>query len=205
MKAPADALLFDLGGVIMALDWERMFASWARSSGKPAAHLRARFRLGEAHERHERSEITDAEYFDATGRDLGIELTQAQWLEGWNAMFAGEIAPVVALVRRVKDRVPVYAFSNTNTTHEQFWSRLHAGAVANFRTVFTSCRLGMRKPERRSFEHIGREIGTPLERILFFDDTLANVEGARAAGLQVVLVRSPSDVAEALTPWLGPR
>jgi glucose-1-phosphatase len=38
----------------------------------------------------------------------------------------------------------------------------------------------------------------PLDRILFFDDTGANVEAARAFGMPAVLVRSPADVAEAL-------
>ena len=51
----------------------------------------------------------------------------------------------------------------------------------------------------------------PLDRILFFDDTRANVEGALAIGMPAVLVRSPADVAEALaalggtslTRWVG--
>jgi putative hydrolase of the HAD superfamily len=42
----------------------------------------------------------------------------------------------------------------------------------------------------------------PPARILFFDDTLANVEGARLAGLQAVHVRGPDDVRNAVRPWL---
>ena len=42
MAAPADALLFDLGGVIMGIDFERCFASWSSDSGVPAAVLRSR-------------------------------------------------------------------------------------------------------------------------------------------------------------------
>ena len=44
---------------------------------------------------------------------------------------------------------------------------------------------------------------TEADRVLFFDDLPANVEGARAAGMQAVLVRSPDDVAQALQSWLG--
>ena len=54
------------------------------------------------------------------------------------------------------------------------------------------------KPEREAFEHISREIGVAPGKILFFDDTLENVEGARKAGLQAVHVKSPQDVANAL-------
>jgi len=41
-------------------------------------------------------------------------------------------------------------------------------------------------------------IGAPAERIVFFDDLPANIEGARARGLQAVQVRSSADVAQAL-------
>jgi putative hydrolase of the HAD superfamily len=41
-------------------------------------------------------------------------------------------------------------------------------------------------------------IGVPATRILFFDDSAENVEGARACGLQAVHVKSSEDVADAL-------
>jgi putative hydrolase of the HAD superfamily len=50
---------------------------------------------------------------------------------------------------------------------------------------------------------VAERIGVAPSAILFFDDTAENVEGARAAGLQAVLVRSPQDVEQALAPWLG--
>jgi len=202
MAAPADALLFDLGGVIMGIDFERCFASWSSDSGVPTAVLRSRHAFEAAYERHERGEASDAEFFAALGRMLGIELDEARWAAGWNALFTAEIAPVVELVARVKDRVPVYAFSNTNAMHQRVWSRRFAPALANFREVFVSHELGARKPERAAFEEVARRIGVAPPRILFFDDTRTNVEGARAAGLQSVWVREPQDVADALRPWL---
>jgi hypothetical protein len=54
---PADALLFDLGGVVMSLDWNRAFSRWAGDSGESAAALRARFLFDLPYERHERGEI----------------------------------------------------------------------------------------------------------------------------------------------------
>jgi putative hydrolase of the HAD superfamily len=65
--------------------------------------------------------------------------------------------------------------------------------------------MGLRKPERAAFERVARAIGVAPGRILFFDDTEANVAGARAAGFQAVHVRSPEDVAAALAPWLPAR
>jgi beta-phosphoglucomutase-like phosphatase (HAD superfamily) len=68
----------------------------------------------------------------------------------------------------------------------------------DFPQVFLSFELGLRKPERAAFEAIAAAIGVPLNRIRFFDDTPASVEGARAIGMPAVLVRSPADVVTAL-------
>jgi putative hydrolase of the HAD superfamily len=58
--------------------------------------------------------------------------------------------------------------------------------------------MGRRKPERAAFEAIASEIGVPLGGIVFFDDTLENVEGARAAGLRAIHARSVADIERAL-------
>lgn len=197
------ALLVDLGGVVFTLDWERMFSHWARHARVPAAELRARFSFDAPYERHERGEIDEREYYAALRRSLGIDLDDAALAEGWGAIFADEIPETVALLRAARTKVPVYAFSNSNLAHARVWRERFASALTVFDRIFVSCELGARKPERAAFEAIARAIGVPLDRILFFDDTRENVEGARAAGLEAVLVTSPQDVRDALRPWLA--
>jgi putative hydrolase of the HAD superfamily len=66
-----------------------------------------------------------------------------------------------------------------------------------------SSTIGLRKPDAAAFRFVVKAIGVRAERILFFDDVLENVEGARACGLQTVHVRSRSDVAHALAAMFG--
>jgi putative hydrolase of the HAD superfamily len=40
------------------------------------------------------------------------------------------------------------------------------------------------KPDREVFDRVAARLDAPHERILFLDDNLVNVEGARAAGLR---------------------
>ena len=201
--ARVDAIVYDLGGVLLEVDFGRVMARWAELSGVDADRLRSRFRMGPAYEAHERGEIDAPRYFEAMRSELGLALDDAAFADGWNAIFGELIEPTVARVRSLASRVPQYIFSNTNAMHHEWWSRHHADALAPLRGHFVSHRMGLRKPELESFRHVARAIGVPPGRILFFDDTPANVEGARAAGLQAVLVRSPDDVAAALQPWLG--
>ena len=193
-----EALLFDLGGVVMGLDWEPMFASWARDSGVEAAALRQRFRFDDPYRRHECGAIDAHAYYESLRRTLGIVLDDAQLEAGWNAIFTEPIAPTVRLLESLEGKIPLYAFSNTNVTHHRVWSRRFERALKPFAKVFVSCEMGLRKPEREAFHAIAREVGVEASRLLFFDDTRENVEGALAAGLPAVHVRSPRDVEEAL-------
>ena len=198
-----EAVVYDFGGVLVEIDFGRVFERWASLAGVPVDEVRRRFAFGPAYEAHERGEIDVAEYFRSLRADLAIDLDDADFDAGWQAVFGDEIAPTIALTRALAPRLPQYLFSNTNASHHAYWSRRYPEALASLRRVFVSHEMGLRKPERAAFEHIAREIGVPVERIVFFDDMPANVEGARAAGLQAVVVRSHEDVARALAPWLG--
>lgn len=188
--------------MIVAIDFDRVFARWAALARVPFEQVKARFSHGEAYRRHERGEIDVSGYFASLRRELGIDLSDEDFAEGWAQVFGAEIAPTVALIRALSPRVPMYLFSNTNPAHYQLWSVRYAEALRPLRRRFISCEMGLRKPERGAFEHVAAEIGVPLARLLFLDDTEANLEAARGLGVKTVLVRSPEDVARGLRPWL---
>jgi FMN phosphatase YigB (HAD superfamily) len=195
----ADALLFDLGRVVFDIDFNQTLACWAGHAACEPAQLGGRFSSrDEIYRRHERGEISDAEFFAALRTLLGIELSDAQFLEGWNAIFAGEIPGIAPLLARAAKRLPLYAFSNTNNAHVEYFPVIYAGVLGHFREMFLSSSIGLRKPDAEAYDHVVRAIGVPAERIVFFDDLAENIEGARARGLTAVHVRSPNDVAEAL-------
>ena len=85
---------------------------------------------------------------------------------------------MVNLLSDIKEKLPVYAFSNTNLTHMSAWSEMFAQVLPLFRKVFVSCEMGMRKPEPEAFNAVTREIGVKPEHILFFDDSVENISGA---------------------------
>jgi HAD superfamily hydrolase (TIGR01509 family) len=195
----ADALLFDLGRVVIDIDFNKTLACWAGHAGCEPAHLVGRFSSrDEIYQRHEKGEISDAEFFAGLRALLGVGLSDAQFLEGWNAIFAGEMPGIAALLARAAKRLPLYAFSNTNSAHVEHFSQAFAGVLGHFNEIFLSSAIGLRKPDAAAYDHVVKAIGTPAERIVFFDDLAENIEGARARGLTAVHVTSPDDVAHAL-------
>jgi len=197
--APATrALLFDLGGVLLDIDFGRALAAWAPHSRLPPERLREAFRLDEPYERHEAGALAAEGYFAHLREALALECDAATVQAGFNAILLGEIAETVQLLEAVRQRVPCYAISNTNAVHVTEIDRAFPQLLPRFTRVFASHETGHRKPHAAAFEHALREIGVAGAEVLLFDDLVANVEAARALGLQAVLVRGPQDVRAAL-------
>jgi putative hydrolase of the HAD superfamily len=194
----ADALLFDLGRVVLDIDFSRTLACWAGYAGCEPADIVARFVRDEAYRHHEIGRISDEAYFDSLRASLGVELSDAEFLEGWNAIFAGEMPGIAPLLARAAGSLPLYAFSNTNAPHVEHFSKAYADLLGYFREVYLSSAIGLRKPDAAAYDHVVNAIGVPAPRIVFFDDLAENIEGARARGLLAVHVRSSADVAAAL-------
>jgi glucose-1-phosphatase len=194
-----DVLLFDIGRVVLDISFDKVMANWAGHASCAATDLASRFVVDDSFKHHETGRIDDAAFFANLRRSLGVSLTDAQFLEGWNAIFAGEMPGIAPLLAAAAKRMPLYAFSNTNPAHVAHFSVAYAELLSHFRTVFLSSKIGLRKPDAEAYDHVVKAIGVPASRILFFDDSAANIEGARACGLHAVHVTSIGDVARALT------
>lgn len=201
-----DVLLFDIGRVVLDIDFDKVMAHWAQHAGCAPAELASRFVVDDSFKHHEIGRIDDAAFFANLRQSLGIGLSDAQFLEGWNSIFTGEMPGIAPLLAAAAKRMPLYAFSNTNPAHVAHFSVVHAELLGHFRNVFLSSTIGFRKPDAAAYDHVVKAIGVPASRILFFDDLAANIEGARARGLHAIHVTSTDDVATALTalgiePW----
>jgi glucose-1-phosphatase len=195
----ADVLLFDIGRVVLDIDFNKVMTSWAGHAGCAPADLASRFVVDDSFKHHEVGRIDDAAFFQNLRRSLGIDITDDQFLEGWNAIFAGEMPGIAALLANAGKRMPLYAFSNTNPAHVAHFSHTYADVLGHFREIFLSSSIGLRKPDPGAYDHVVKAIGVPASRILFFDDSAANIEGARSRGLAAVRVTSMDDVAKALS------
>lgn len=195
---PIKALLFDLGGVVIDISVERALRSWEPRSSLSVEQMRERLVADEPFRQHERGELPAAGYFDHLRKVFRLDASDGEIAAGWNAILVGENEASLRLIESARKHLPCYAFTNTSQTHQAVWSTAFPKVVSAFDRIFTSPQLGMRKPEPAAFDAVTQEIGVDPANILFFDDLLENVEGARAAGLQAVHVRGHEDIRQAL-------
>lgn len=195
---PVKALLFDMGGVVLDVDFERVFAHWAMLGSLDVAEVRARFSMDEAYRRHERGEIAGSVYIDHIRELLGLPASDEDIVAGWNAIFGQEFSGVLDAIDAVRPHYPCYGFTNSNALHQVYWETAFPRIRQSFDTLFVSSELGLRKPEPAAFHHILDYAGVAAENMLFFDDSLENIDGARALHIQTVTVTRPDVVVEVL-------
>ena len=192
------ALLFDLGGVVIDLDFNRVFARWAETAGCDPAAISSRFSQDAAYQQHERGELDATSYFAALRGCLGLDLSDEEFLEGWNDLYLGPCDGIEPLLRLASRVYPIYAFTNSNPSHQSVWSSMLRQELVHFRRVFVSSELRLRKPDLDAFRRIASETGFRIQDFLFFDDSEENVQGARTAGMQSVLICSADDLRDCL-------
>lgn len=191
---PPKAIIFDLGGVIIDVDFQRVFAAWAQMAGVTAADISQRFETDHPYQQHERGEIGANEFFDVQRQKYDLRLTDEQFMTGWNAIFGLEVAGVRTLIERATRIAPCHVFSNTNAAHQAYWEPRLEKTLSLFSNVFVSNELKERKPDAKAFQDVCDQIGVAPADALFFDDTQENLDGAIALGLTAVMVKAPADI-----------
>jgi putative hydrolase of the HAD superfamily len=109
------------------------------------------------------------------GRDVGAAVDDFIAFPGWIDR------EMLGLVDRLRRRLRVGLLSN-GTTHLERHVALH-DLAGHFDAIVNTARIGVAKPEARSYLIAAERLSVPPAACIFVDDRQANVDGAKAAGL----------------------
>jgi len=181
--------IFDLGNVIVDIDFNRVLGVWSDLGRVPLATLQSRFTMGESFHRHERGEISDEDFAEQLCDELGLALSFEQFTAGWQAVFVGVRADTIRIMNGLRARGHrVVILSNTNRLHQRFWPSQYPEVQSAADKLYLSQEMGMRKPEARIYQHVLSEEGFTADQAIFFDDNQENIDAAQALGIQSVPV-----------------
>ena len=192
-------LILDFGGVLLDLDERATYEAFvALGLEKVPPELTA------VNLDFQRGKVGREQYIAFLKRYLPPGTATAQVEDAWCAMLRQVPPARWHLLECLGKRYRLFLLSNTDPIHiDRLRRRMDLDAFEQlFERVYYSQDTGLRKPERALFERVLRENGLEAARTLFVDDTLENVEGARAAGLQGLWLdlsrRRPDEVLAAL-------
>lgn len=192
-----DFLIFDLGNVIIDIDYHHTL-SLIKSRVADQLHTRVdQFYVTDFHKAYEKGWIDSPTFRNEVRSYFEQNWTDAEVDELWNSLL-GKIPPYrLDLVKKLRQTHQVGVLSNTNEIHiEGVYDLLKKEFQEEsfdpfFDRIFYSHEMGLAKPDAAIYEKMVAELGTTPERVLFFDDLLANVEGARKVGIHAVQVTGP--------------
>ena len=120
------------------------------------------------------------------------------WRDRWWEMFSGAIPETEAAIEALHARgVPLYGL--TNMAIETYpLTMAMSPATKRFRDVIVSGHEKVMKPERRIFEIVCERSGLAPQDFLFVDDSLTNIEAARAMGFHTHHFTDPAALKPAL-------
>lgn len=185
--------IFDLGNVIIDIDFKRVLGVWSNFSGVPLATIEERFTMGESFEKHERGEISDEEFARSISKEMMLTLSFEQFAVGWQSIFVDVREDTLAVMQRLRDQGHrVVILSNTNNLHTAYWPEKFPQVLNAADKAYLSQEIGMRKPEGRIYQYVLDQEKVTVDQAVFFDDNAANIAGAKALGINSVLVTDKS-------------
>lgn len=189
-----DAIVFDLGGVLLDLDYGATTRALGSLAGREVSSLYSQGQQSVVFDRFERGETSALEFRGQLRAMLGCEASDELLDRAWNALLLDVPTENLELLRELKKSHRVLLLSNTNEVHlsaflasfeERHEARFGAWSSLFDRTYYSHV-VGMRKPEERIFEHVLSSEGLERSRTLFVDDSPHNVAAARAVGMHAL-------------------
>ena len=180
------AIVFDIGGVLIGLDLERGIRAFKEVLG----YNRISELLDPSHQKGIYGDfeggLLSADEFRTEVLKESRPGSKPEDVDRCVRQILLDIKPeTAAAVRSVYGRYPLYLLSNNNPIGMPNCLELmeKAGIGGLYEDMFISSEMKMLKPSPEFYLEAVRRIGLPPEEILFIDDSLTNVEAARALGI----------------------
>jgi putative hydrolase of the HAD superfamily len=183
---PFDVILFDVGGVLLTNGWDHR----ERARVLDAFHIdKEEFEKRHliAYDEWERDAITAREYLQTTLFYEKRSFTEEAFLQ---AVFDQSVElqdSALGIVRELaaSDRCALGALNNeAREPNDYRFSKF--GLRDCFEFAFSSCYVGLRKPEPAIYKRALDILGKPADRVLFVDDRAENAAGAAAVGMKTI-------------------
>jgi glucose-1-phosphatase len=187
-----DAILFDLGGVVIELAGVEQMLSW--SPGVVDTQELWRRWLNSPAVRRFETGLNAREAFAAEMvAEFDVPVPPDVFLDAFTRWPRAVYPGAKALLTELKPRYRLASVSNTNEIH---WRRFRDEwqIDQHFHDNFPSFRIGRLKPDADYFEHVLDALDVPPSRVLFVDDNVINVEGAAHLGIVARQVAGPEGV-----------
>ena len=190
MSGKIKNIIFDLGGVIINIDYKKTEQAFVRLGVNNFRELYSQFHATQIFEDLERGLIPAVTFIDEIKKVSSVPLKNHEIIDAWNAMLLDLPEGRLSFLYKLKQRYRTFLLSNTNEIHYKAVQNIYKERMEKeylldscFEKAYYSHELKLRKPDVEIFNLVIEQNNLQAGETLFIDDTPANVEGAGKAGL----------------------
>jgi glucose-1-phosphatase len=186
----AKNIVFDLGGVIVNIDYQVTIQKFKEIGIDNFDKLYSQYAQSDIFDRYDKGFASPEEFRNCVRQMANITISNKEFDDAWNAMILDLPSENLKILRELKTEYNTYLLSNTNEIHLDYFFRYlkEKHGVDRFEDFFHnvhySCRMGMRKPDLEIYHKLIEINKLNPAETLFIDDTNFNVDAAIEAGWQ---------------------
>lgn len=200
------ALLFDLGGVIVNLDYHKTINAFDALGVANTESLYNQFNQTEIFDGFETGSLSGKEFINLMKHQIPTYSSESEIKKAWNAMILGFEEAKLKQIKKYSENIPCYLLSNTNEIHlEYIQTLLGEMPFKNLEVLFNKCYyshiIGKRKPHKETFEWVLNDMGYAAEDVLFIEDSPQHIEGAKTINLNTLYLTQERSLEE-IKSWL---
>ncbi|MBK7965813.1 MAG: HAD family phosphatase [Bacteroidetes bacterium] len=179
-----NAIIFDLGGVIIDLDYQRTTAAFVKLGLENFDDIYSKAKQSNLFDDFEKGIMSEDGFRSELKKHLPENTSDYEIDQAWNAMLIDIPVHRVEFIKKLGQKYRIFLLSNTNQIHVKAFSKMADDIFGenNFLEVFEkhylSCEMGMRKPDAEIFEKVLSENNLDRSKTLFIDDSKQHIEGA---------------------------
>lgn len=182
------AIIFDLGGVILNIDYRLTIAAFEKLGIKNADLFYSKKEQAPIFDKLEIGAITPP-YFLTALQKYCANTEKSEIEKAWNAMLLDLPESRLIHIQKLSKNYKIFLLSNTNEIHinafrkkigKKRWLQLSS----LFTKIYLSHEIGFRKPNKEAFEIILDENKLKANDVFFIDDSPQHIQAARMLGIQ---------------------
>lgn len=181
-------LVFDLGGVLINLDFDGCLNAFRKVGFTDIDKQVRQFRGEGFFSEFELGDITPTAFRETIRQKVNLALTDSEIDSMWNLMLCDIPCEKLELLLNLRQHYMVFLLSNTNQIHWNYISEQkfnYHGFSANdfFERTFLSFEMHKAKPEKEIYLQMMEDAHIIADETFFIDDSEANCKAAASLGI----------------------
>lgn len=186
-----DAIIFDLGGVFIHIDYDATIAEFGRLGFRNPHELYSQKEQAFLFQQYETGKISTPHFINKLLEFVDSKPSPNQIVRGWNAMLGKIELTSIDVLKSLQGKKRLFMLSNTNELHweivQRNWNLMDSNSIDSyFEKIYVSHIFGKRKPHVSTFQAVCSCNQLDPSSTLFVDDSIQHINGAKSVGLQTL-------------------